>query len=105
MPLVFRRHARIADRADFQSFRYWRANSSLKAKGHGLLLGSKIPCGAHEGRGLGRVVPRAYEGDVEEPGVLRRGEPLASLTPRLDQIQQHLASIPIGVAFDRVAEG
>ena len=68
------------------------------------LLGSKIPCGAHEGRGLGRVVPRAYEGDVEEPGVLRRGEPLATLTPRLDQVQQHLPSIPIGVALDRVAE-
>jgi len=32
------------------------------------LLGSKIPCGAPEGRGLGRVVPRAQEeeGDVEE---------------------------------------
>ena len=53
------------------------------------LLGSKIPCGAHEGRGRGSVVPRAQQGDVEEPGVLRRGEPLATLTPRLDQVQSH----------------
>jgi|ERR1700730_16399268 len=44
---------------------------------------------ATEGRGRGSVVPRAQKGDVEEPGVLRRGEPLATLTPRLDQVQSH----------------
>src|ERR1019366_7612446 len=45
------------------------------------LLGRKISRGAHEGRGLGCVVPRAYQGDVEEPSVFRRSEPLAALAP------------------------
>src|SRR5271165_3870680 len=65
------------------------------------VLGSKIPRGAHEGRRLGRVVPRAHEGDVEEPSVFRRGEPLAAVTPRLDQVQQYLPPVSFRISLDR----
>ena len=56
------------------------------------LLGGEVPRGAHEGRRLGCVVPRAYECDVEEPGILCCSEPLAALTPRHDQV---LAAGPV----------
>jgi len=48
------------------------------------LLDSKIPRGAHESGRLDREVPRARHRDIEETFILRRGEPLAALTPRLD---------------------